>query len=152
MRHKHYALDVEAKKDLSNMRSLLQKPNDDWDSYSISGVDAYKSLPDDEILYLCLFTYTGGRMHGRGMVHENTRFTLEALDYLIDERKFMPAVFLKGFVLKYGSKPSNAPRLDEAHKLLQEAADAGIGSATHELRYFSRHRVLEDIKPVFEQL
>lgn len=60
----------------------------------------------------------------------------------------MPAVFFKGFFLKYGLKLYYKPDLDRAKALLELASKNGVGAAIVELEHFHKHYVLTRVKSV----
>lgn len=79
---------------------------------------------------------------------EDRRFLCVAIDYLIQERNSMDAVFFKGFVLKYGLGVYGKPSLNVARECLDRAARSGNGSAALELREFDMHSTLEAIQSI----
>jgi hypothetical protein len=66
----------------------------------------------------------------------------------VDEKKYGPAIFLKGMVRKYGLKVYSECFPTEAKQLLEQAKEAGVGSAAIELEHLSKFSQLAGIKSV----
>ena len=73
---------------------------------------------------------------------------LRILDHLINQRTFVPAIFFKGMVLKYGLEDYDKGEISGARKLLEEARAKGVGGATIELQHLNRFSVLDSIPSV----
>ena len=58
---------------------------------------------------LAFFYGKGGRQKNVGPVDSDPELMLRILDFLIDQKDFGPAIFLKGMVRKYGLKVYSQP-------------------------------------------
>jgi hypothetical protein len=143
-RHERYIVDVEASIDWLKISNYFESYDRDrlaYESTHTWRVNIYDrdSIKSDLLLYLSFFMYMGGAVRKIGIVRDDPDRAIQTIDYLIGERDFEHAIFLKGFILKYGLRPSTAPRLDEARTLLETAVARGVGGALLELRLFDLH-------------
>ncbi|ATG92565.1 hypothetical protein [Methylomonas koyamae] len=157
-RHQHFVLDVEAKYGYTYIRfnnyNLLNeiKPRPlDFQSGSYfvvsSNIDL-KNVEEDILLYLCFFLYVGGVMKNIGPIMPDTVLMNKILDFLIKDRNFYPAIFLKGLVMKYGVTVDGPSFSKEAKTLLELANHNGIGSAAIELNNIHKYLQLDDMRTV----
>lgn len=138
-RHERYILDIESQLGSSfEIRNLFHQgfmaP-----VYSPTKIQDKERVANEFLFYLSFFAYRGGTVRNIGLVYPNPEYAVELLDYLISKRKYYPAIFLKGFVYKYGVRPEDVPNLRQAKELLVMADNKGIGGATIELRQFDVH-------------
>ncbi len=153
-RHRHFALDIEARKERLSTWSLFlpQKHHTSeglpYTTYAVPADLPLESLEPDVLLYLCFFLYLGGIVKDVGTIDKDTDLMMKILDYLISEKDYMPARFFKGLVLKYGIKIYQPSNLPEARILLETAATNGVGAASIELRRFDKFRELDGIKSI----
>lgn len=138
-RHERYILDIESQAGSSiEIRNLFHQgfmaP-----VYSPTKIQDKGSVANEYIFYVSFFAYLGGVVRKIGMVYPDPEYAIELLDYLILERKYSPAFFLKGFMYKYGVRREDIPNLRETKELLVTADNNGIGGATIELRQFDVH-------------
>lgn len=138
-RHERYILDIESQRGSSfEIRRLFHQGA--WSPvYSVTKIQDKESVADEYLFYASFFAYLGGIARGIGMVYPSPEYAIELVDYLILERKYSPAIFLKGFLYKYGARFAAIPNLKEARELLVTADNKGIGGATIELRQFDIH-------------
>lgn len=152
--HEYLIRDVEVKYqtwDITNL--LIRKTHND-----VSGIKSYtwgisyeldlNKYESDLLLYISLFLHQGGHIQRVGYIADNQEKMIEILDFLINEREYYPAFFFKGFVYKYGIKPSSMPKLDEAKTLLESAMKRGMGAARLELQDLHRLDVIQNITPI----
>jgi len=153
-RHRHFVLDVEAAKDRLPTWNLFQDEQHhtsegmQYTTYAVRRDILRKQLSPEVLLYLCFFLYIGGTVKNVGQVNQDAGLMLQILDHLITEKNYMPALFLKGLVMKYGVKVYKPPQISEAQELLDTAAKNGVGAATIELQRLHKFRELEGIKTV----
>ncbi len=102
-------------------------------------VSKVQALPTFCFFYLAVVAYLGGILKNFGRVFSDEKFALKIVDYLIQERSSIDAIFLKGLMFKYGLKHDETPNLSTAQTLLKEAADKGSGGAIIELRELDIH-------------
>jgi TPR repeat protein len=155
-RHQHYTMGIEAKwrerayvETCAVFKEQERRDAASTTYYRVNPTLNFKNASDDLILYTCWFAYIGGQpAFLPGEVMPDLRFVREALDYLIKERKSVDAIFLKGFILKYGLGVHGKPNLQAAREHLDAAARAGVGSAAQELRNLDEHLVLGSVRSV----
>ena len=150
-RHERYILDIESQRGSSiEIRNLFHQgfmaP-----VYSPTKIQNKEGVANEYLFYLSFFAYRGGMARNIGIVYPNPEYAVELLDYLVLERKYSPALFLKGFVYKYGVRPEDIPNLREAKQLLVTADNMGVGGATIELRQFDVHERLNKYDQAIEQ-
>lgn len=151
-RHQHFVLDVEAKKSVPF--GFFQPQNHhDSDGMSYTTYAAHHGLdPADYnasfLIYACFFLWQGGQAKDVGVVESNPTLMLKILDYLIDEKNYGPALFLKGMIRKYGLNVYSQSFPSEARELLEKAQQSGVGAAAIELSHLAKYSQLEDIKSV----
>ena len=147
-RHQHFVLDVEAKYDRVTISNLFvnqeHHTSEGMQYHLLHGKNnlSVDTVEPDLLVFLCFFLYQGGRIQGVGEVSPNPELMQRILDLLIAEKSYAPAMFLKGFVLKYGLKLQDKPELDEAQNLLTAAQKNGVGAAALELERFTSYRFL----------
>ena len=151
-RHQHFVLDVEAKgpPPLGLFRSS-QHHDSSGMSYTTYAApyDLNPSNYDSGLLiYTCFFLWQGGQAKDVGNIESNPKLMLKILDFLIDEKNYAPAIFMKGMVRKYGLKVYSECFPTEARDLLEKAQKAGVGSAAVELERISSFSQLAGIKSV----
>ena len=151
-RHQHYVLDVEARKpSLFGLLASQTYHTSDGLSYTENAVAStipYSSTDSDVLLYLAFYLWNGGQAEPYGPIEADPRKLTTILDYLIQDRNYAPAKFLKGMVLKYGLRPYERGNVPEARKLLEAARAEGVGAAEIELRHLEKHRSLESAPSV----
>ena len=150
-RHQHFVLDVEAAKSvpfgffqpgMHHDSSGMQ-----YTTYSVAyNLDPSK-YPPALLIYACFFLWYGGQAKDIGIVDSNPNVMVKILDFLVGQ-KYGPAIFMKGLVRKYGLKVYSECFPLEAKQLLEEAREAGVGSAAIELEHLSKYSQLAGIKSV----
>lgn len=110
-------------------------------TYSPTKIKDKSGIANEYLFYVSFFAYLGGIARNIGMIYPDPEYAIDLLNYLIHERKYSPAFFLKGFIYKYGVRREDIPNLQEAKELLVTAENKGIGSATIELRQFDVHEM-----------
>lgn len=151
-RHQHFVLDVEA---AGSIPFGFFKPGRHHDAsgmqYTTYSV-AYDLDPSEYsptlLIYACFFLWYGGQAKGIGIVDSNQKIMMKILDFLVDEKKYGPAIFMKGMVRKYGLKVYAECFPMEARLLLEQAKEAGVGSAAIELENIAKYSQLAGIKSV----
>lgn len=139
-RHHHLKVGVEGKYDAMDRSSLFVGDRQDSSrKRRVNSTIKLAQFDDELIFYLAFIAFMGGHAQEIGSVESNPEFALKALDFLIEDREFNLAIFLKGVILKYGLKPYWPPELDKARELLERAAKRGIGSAALEMQHFDRY-------------
>ena len=151
-RHQHYVLDVEAKKP-SLVGLLSMKTHHTAEGMSYTGISISSNIPfastaSEVLLYLAFYLWNGGQAGAHGPIEADPKKLKVILDYLIEERNYAPAKFLKGMAMKYGLQPFERGDLAQARKLLEAARAEGIGAAEIELRHLDKHRILESVPSV----
>ncbi|NNM69543.1 MAG: hypothetical protein HKM00_06210 [Gallionella sp.] len=140
-RHRHFVLDIEAKgadvRRLFIRREYRDADGGRHEEYVVPNDLDLKRKESDELLYLCFFLYLGGRAKNVGSVEGDPKLMVKILDYLINEKQYHPASFLKGFVMKYGIEFYKECYPGEARILLEFAQRNGVGSAAIELHQFA---------------
>ena len=151
-RHQHFVLDVEAAGSIpfDFFRPGLHHNSDgmQYTTYSIAPDLDITKYPPEILIYACLFLWHGGQAKNLGSVDSNPKLMMRILDFLVDERKYGPALFLKGMVYKYGVKVYSTCFPSEAKQLLEQAKVAGVGSAAIELQHLAKYDQLAGIKSV----
>ena len=118
-----------------------------YTTYSVAyNLDPSKYSPA-LLIYACFFLWYGGQAKDIGIVDSNPKVMIKILDFLVGE-KYGPAIFMKGLVRKYGLKVYSECFPLEAKQLLEQAREAGVGSAAIELEYLSKYSQLAGIKSV----
>lgn len=150
-RHIHFVLDVEA---MGLPSYGFFRPNQYHDA---SGMHTSYSLPYDVdpadfdpslLIYACFFLWQGGQAKNIGTINSNSTLMLKILDYLIEEKNYGPAVFMKGMTRKYGLNVYSQCFPSEAKELLERAQQMGVGSAAIELEHIAKYSQLNGIKSV----
>lgn len=117
----------------------------------LTGIDPTLDLPSltKEIrLGLALYAYLGYDFPGGWKLFSgDINFSMRLVDQLIKE-DFVPAIFLKGVIFKYGSALNAPPQTASAEKYLKIAAENGSNHARTELALLSMHSVLDNVMPV----
>lgn len=156
MRHQHFVLNIESEIDASgspphNLFYARQFPNGHGarDTTYIIPSDLDLSIfPSELLIYACFLLWYGGNIKRLGSIYSNPERMAEILDFLISERNYSPAIFMKGMVYKYGLRVYSQCFPSEAKKFLENAKDAGIGSAAIELENLTKFNQLTGIKSV----
>ncbi|MEW6119230.1 MAG: hypothetical protein AB1593_03980 [Pseudomonadota bacterium] len=147
-RHNQFILDFDATPDSAArcIGCLVKRPRPIYETplYLVPTDLPLGNLPDDLILYLAEMSFDGGTAKNIGQISENKSFTNRSIEYLINNRKNPKAIFLKGFIFKYGFKIDSRPQLQESIALLTSASHLGVGPALIELQYIEKHRILEN--------
>src|SRR6266849_2059089 len=102
--HERYAVEVESGTDVSSIADLFvegQGPIWKTPVHYPNRKLRRDSIKPELLFYLCFFAYLGGQVRQIGEVRDDPDYAVQLLDYLISEREFAPALFLKGFILKY---------------------------------------------------
>ena len=151
-RHQHFVLDVEAKgrAPFGFFQPQIHHDSDGmrYTTYAANhGLDPAKFDPSF-LIYACFFLWQGGQAKDIGAVDSNPKLMLRILDYLIDEKNYGPALFLKGMVRKYGLSVYSQSFPSEAKQLLETAQQLGVGSAAIELSHIAKYAQLEGVKSV----
>ena len=138
-RHERYTLDIESQPgsyyEISKLFHSGFMPN----TLSPTKIEDKSGVANEYLFYASFFAYLGGVARNIGMIYPDPEYAIVLLDYLILERNYSPAIFLKGFIYKYGVRREDVPNLSEAKELLIAADNKGIGGATIELRQFDIH-------------
>lgn len=151
-RHQHFVLDVEA---AGSVPFGFFQPREHHDSsgmrYTTYAV-AYDLDPSRYspalLIYACFFLWYGGQAKDIGIVDSNTKVMIKIIDFLVDEKKYGPAIFMKGMIRKYGLKVYSECSPADAKQLLEQAKESGVGSAAIELEHLSKYGQLAGIKSV----
>ena len=150
-RHERYILDIESQLGSYFVISTLFHPGFMPSTFSPTKIQDKGTVANEYLFYVSFFAYLGGVVRNVGMVYPDPEYSIELLDYLILERKYFPAFFLKGFMYKYGIRREDIPNLREAKELLVMADNKGIGGATIELRQFDVHERSNKYDQALEQ-
>jgi len=94
---------------------------------------------DQCLFFLAWFAYVGGVVKDVGHVGRDEEYAYAIVKFLTEERKYFPALFLRGLFYKYGIKYDEKPRLRDARLFLTRAAENGVGGAIIELRQLDLH-------------
>ena len=141
-RHERYFVEIEAQIDTWEISRICKDNNTvSWQSsfYRANKDTEFSSINTELLFYICWFSYLGGAIKDFGYLQANPYYSVDALDFLINDRNYLPAIFLKGLILKYGLRPDHNPDLEESKRLLSNSAEKGIGGAIIELRQFDLH-------------
>jgi hypothetical protein len=98
------------------------------------------------LLYACFFLWFGGNSKEYGNIDDNPAQMMKIIEFLIQERKYPPAIFFKGLVKKYGRKVYSQVFPIEARALFLESQTLGVGAAAIELSHISKFIELDGIK------
>jgi hypothetical protein len=151
-RHEHFVLDVEAKKAVPvGFFSSGNHRDSNGMNYSTQYIPSDlnpSNYASDLLIYASFFLWHGGEAKTYGSIDANPKLMMEILDFLIEDRSYGPAIFMKGLVRKYGLNVQSQCFPTEATQLLMRAQEAGIGSAAIELQYISKYAELEGIASV----
>ena len=152
LRHQHFILDVEANGQLPfGLFNQQQHHDADGLSYRTYAV-SYKLDPSayspTHLIYACFFIWHGGQVKNLGEIESNTTVMMRVIDFLIEERAYGPAIFMKGMIRKYGLNVYSECFPAEAKVLLEKAKEVGVGSAAIELEHLPRYEQLAGIKSV----
>lgn len=151
-RHQHFVLDVEA---AGSLPFGFFRPGGHYDSngmqyttYSLA-YDLDPSMYSPELLiYACFFLWHGGHVQGVGTIDSNPELMIKIIDYLVSEKNYGPAIFMKGLLRKYGLDVYSECFPIEARQLLERAREAGVGSAAIELEHLTKYSQLDGIKSI----
>lgn len=146
-RHRLYIPALENKIDVKNLSWHFHRDSFN-NRYVVSNKVDITNFSNEELCYLCFFLYLGGVVKGIGEVDRNISLCKKWLDYLINDRTYPPAFFLKGFILKYGVELFSKPNLSKSYEYLSRALELGEKSAAVELENFDDHFVLSNIESV----
>ena len=151
-RHQHFVLDVEAAGSVPFGFFQASRHHDssgmEYTTYAV-GYDLEPSRYSPSLLiYACFFLWHGGQAKNIGIIDSDPKVMMKIIDYLVDEKKSGPAMFMKGMVRKYGLKVYSECFPAEAKQLLEQAKDAGVGSAAIELENLPKYGQLSGIKSV----
>jgi hypothetical protein len=151
-RHQHFILDVEAKGPppfgLFRSREHHDSSGMTYTTFAVPYDLNPSNYDPDLLMYTCFFLWQGGQAKDIGNIESNPKLMLNILDFLIDEKSYAPAIFMKGMVKKYGLKVYSECFPTEARELLEKAHKAGVGSAAVELERLSVFFQLAGIKSV----
>ena len=153
-RHKSSLAGIEHPESYKKIKELLLPfPPSDRTTSSVFVNDKlpFHDLSSEEILFLAYYAYNGGEAGTLGRIEKNKFFCNRAIEYLINERRFGGASFLKGLIFKYGVEVYLPPNLEEAGFLLASAARSGFPSAANEEAELWKHSQLRDVKSVHIQ-
>ena len=151
-RHIHFVLDVEASGSVP-LTFFQQEHHYDADgmkytTYSISHDIDPSNYSPALLIYACFFIWQGGQAKGFGIINSNPKIMMKILDFLIIEKKYGPALLMKGMVRKYGLKVYSECFPIEAKELLEMAKKAGVGTAVLELEYLYKYNQLSGMKSI----
>ncbi|MCX7251300.1 MAG: hypothetical protein NTX37_07345 [Burkholderiales bacterium] len=151
-RHQHFVLDVEAAGSVPFGFFQPEKHHDSngiqYTTYSVPyDFDPSKYSPA-LLLYACFFLWHGGQAKDIGIINSNSKIMMKVIEFLVKEKEYGPALFMKGMVRKYGLKVYSECFPAEAKQLLEKAKEAGVGSAAIELENLSKYSQLSGIKSV----
>ena len=138
-RHERYTLDIESQPGSYYEIARLFNPGFMPSTLSPTKIKDKTGVANEYLFYASFFAYLGGVAKNIGMIYPDPEYAIVLLDYLIIERNYSPAIFLKGLIYKYGVRREDVPNLREAKELLMAADNKGIGGATIELRQFDIH-------------
>lgn len=151
-RHQHFVLDVEAAGSIPfgffQSRRHRDASGIQYTTYSVADDLDPSSYPPTLLIYACFFLWYGGLAKDIGIVDSNQKIMMKILDFLVNEKKYGPAIFMKGMVFKYGLKVYAECFPTEAKQLLEQAKEAGVGSAAIELENIAKYSQLAGIKSV----
>jgi hypothetical protein len=151
-RHQHFVLDVEASIPIP-YGLFRPKINHDgsgmrYTTYVVEhDLDPSQYAPN-MLIYACFFIWHGGQSKDVGPIDANPMILMKILDFLVNEKKYGPALFMKGLVRKYGLQVYSECFPVEARQLLEQAKEAGVGSAAIELANLSKFAQLAGVKSV----
>ena len=99
-RHQHFVLDVEAAGAIPFGFFQPGRHHDasgmQYTTYSVAhDVDPSRYSPT-LLIYACFFLWHGGQAKDIGIVESNQKIMMKILDFLVDEKKYGPAIFMKG--------------------------------------------------------
>lgn len=151
-RHQHFVLDVEA---AGSLPFGFFRPGRHHDSngmqyttYSVAyDLDPSMYSPA-QLIYACFFLWHGGQAKDIGAIDSNPELMMKIVDFLVSEKKYGPAIFMKGVIRKYGLKVYSECFPAEARQLLEQAREAGVGSAAIELDHLAKYSQLAGIKSI----
>jgi hypothetical protein len=151
-RHQHFVLDVEAAGSLPvgffRSRRNYDSNGMQYTTHSVA-YDLDPSIYSPALLiYACFFLWHGGQVKDVGGIDSNPELMMKIIDFLVSEKKYGPAIFMKGMIRKYGIKVYSECFPAEARQLLEQARELGVGSAAVELEYLPRYSQLAGIKSV----
>lgn len=141
-RHERYTLDIESMRGSRFEISRLFHPGFMPNTLSPTKIEDKGRVATEYLFYTSFFAYLGGAIKNIGMVYPDPEYAVSLLDYLILKRDYPPAIFLKGFIYKYGVRREEIPNLSGARELLTLADERGVGGAAIELRQFDVHERL----------
>lgn len=151
-RHRHFIDDFQAnQQQFSNVGSYLTEINGqihEGRERRVTSNLSLENIPSDLLFFLCIISYNGALLKDYGLVSYNKWFVNRGVEFLISQRKYAPAIFLKGFVFKYGYDVFDTPNLVEARPLFEKAAQLGVGASLLELEHLDLHENLKSIKTV----
>lgn len=136
-RHEIYMIEAEAKITYEDY-FFYSFRNHSWKPYTKSIINDLdlSSKSNECLLLIAWFSYIGGIIKDIGQVDRDEDAAYKIVKYLNDERKYLPSIFLRGFMYKYGLKFDTKQNLRDARLLLTKAAESGVGGAVIELRQF----------------
>ena len=151
-RHKHFVLHVEAKGVPSYGFFISRTHHDEngvrYNTYALpSDLDPTRFDPN-LLIYACFFIWHGGQAKDVGSIEADPKLMLRIVEYLINEKSFGPAIFMKGMIKKYGLKIYSQCYPSEARQLFEKASLAGVGSATIELTNLGKFTSLEGMESI----
>lgn len=151
-RHQHFVLDVEATGsllfDFFRPRRHHDSNGMQYTTYSVAyDLDPSMYSPE-QLIYACCFLWHGGQAKDVGIIDSNPELMIKIVDFLISEKKYGPAIFMKGMIRKYGLKVYSECFPEEARQLFEQAREAGVGSAAIELEHLPKYTKLAGIKSV----
>jgi hypothetical protein len=151
-RHQHFVLDVEAAGKVPfgffQAGQHYDSSGMQYTTYSIAyDLDPSGYLPE-LLIYACFFLWYGGQAKDIGTIDSNSKVMMKIIDFLVDEKRYGPAIFMKGMVRKYGLKVYSECFPAEAKQLLEQAKEAGVGSAAIELEHLPQYGPLAGIRSV----
>ena len=151
-RHQHFVLDVEATRSVpvGFFRSEEHHDSDGmrYTTYAVAYDLEPSGYSPELLIYVSFFLWFGGQAKDVGIINSNPKLMMKIIDFLVDDKQYGPAIFMKGLIRKYGLKVYSECFPDEAKELLERARQAGVGAAAIELEYLAKYAQLAGIKSV----
>lgn len=151
-RHAHFVLDPIASSKLTRSQfsttymgaeELGRRP------YLYLPEDAEKRMSSEAVLAAAILHWHGNYYAPDfGEVMTDRKATKKLLEYLITDRDYAPAIFLKGMMAKYGDEVYTEIRWREAYDCLTEARKRGVGSVDIEMEAMAEFKSLDGLQGV----
>lgn len=156
MRHKHFVLNIESEIEASGSAPYTLFYSKTFPNtygmretvYIVPSDLDFSKFPSDLLIYACFLLWYGGNVKRLGLLNSNPETMVKIIDFLISERNYGPAIFMKGMVYKYGLRVYSECYPNEARKYLTDAKNEGVGSAAIELENLTKFTQLAGVKSV----